>query len=297
MRDGVSDKAFAAGWSAVRRMPAPMARATFRGLADQAWLRHGRSVEQLEQNLRRVVPGASNRELRELSRESMRSYLRYWCEAFRLPDLSREQIVATHRCVDEHHMANAIAAGRGAVMVLPHMGNWDHAGAWACLTHAPLVTVAERLKPESLYERFLDYRRSLGMEVLPLTGEGGPFRTLLERAKAGRLIALVGDRDLSANGIPVTFFGEATRMPAGPAALALAAGAPLLPATLWYDGGLTVTRIHPAVTVPPEGGRAEKVAAMTQAVADVFAEGIAAHPQDWHMLQRLWLADLPEDRR
>jgi lauroyl/myristoyl acyltransferase len=291
MKDEIADLAYAAGWGTVRRMPGPVARATFRGIADQAWLRHGRSVEQLEKNLRRVVPEASTRELRELSRESMRSYLRYWCEVFRLPDLSHEQIVGSVRCEGEERIVQGLERGKGVVIPLPHMANWDHAGAWVTLAHAPLTTVAERLKPESLYERFLDYRRDLGMEVLPLTGGPPPFRTLLERAKQGRLIALVGDRDLTENGIGVSFFGERTSMPPGPAAIAVATGAVLLPATLSYDGPVLRIHIHEAVDVPAEGTRPEKVAAMTQACADVFADGIAKNPQDWHMLQRLWVGD------
>ena len=298
VQDQVSDWAFAVGWNAVRHMPAPVARTTFDLFADQAWLRHGPSVQQLERNLRRVVPDAADRELRELSRASMRSYLRYWREAFRLPNLSNEEIVSTHVCVDEHLLAKAIDDGKGVVLALPHMGNWDHAGAWLAIAHGGFTTVAERLKPESLYERFLTYRRSLGMEVLPLTGGGaGPFRTLLERARTGHVICLLADRDLTENGIAVTFFGETATMPAGPAALAIASGAALLPVTMWYEPGLSFTRIHAEVPVPATGTRAEKVAAMTQAVADVFAEGIAEHPQDWHMLQRLWRADLAEDRR
>jgi lauroyl/myristoyl acyltransferase len=291
VKDEIADLAYAVGWGTVRRMPGPVARATFRGIADQAWLRHGPSVQQLEKNLRRVRPDASTRELRELSRESMRSYLRYWCEVFRLPDLSHQEIVGTVKCEGEERIVQGLERGKGVVIPLPHMANWDHAGAWVTLAHAPLTTVAERLKPESLYERFLDYRRDLGMEVLPLTGGPPPFRTLLERAKQGRLIALVGDRDLTENGIPVTFFGEQTSMPPGPAAIAVATGAVLLPATLSYDGPVLRVHIHEAVEIPAGGSRPEKVAAMTQACADVFAAGIAKNPQDWHMLQRLWVGD------
>jgi KDO2-lipid IV(A) lauroyltransferase len=181
-------------------------------------------------------------------------------------------------------------------MTLPHLANWDHAGAWACLEHGGLTTVAERLRPEGLYERFVEYRERLGMEVLPLTGGGGPFRTLLERARSGRLICLLGDRDLTTNGVPVSFFGETATMPGGPAALSLASGAPLLPVTLWYEDDVTCLRIHPRVRPPDTGTRAEKVAALTQACADVFAAGIAKHPQDWHMMQRLWAADVPAGR-
>jgi KDO2-lipid IV(A) lauroyltransferase len=291
MRDELSELAFATGWGAVRRMPEPVARATFQAMADQAWVRHTASVQQLERNLRRVVPHAGSRELRELSRDSMRSYFRYWSEVFRLPDWSNERIVTTLLCEDEVILRDALSAG-GAVLSLPHAGNWDHAGAWACLTLQPLTTVAERLRPEGLYERFLAYRRALGMEVLPLSGAGGPFRTLLQRARDGHLICLLGDRDLTANGVPVSFFGERATMPAGPAALALASGAPLLPVTAWYEDGCSCVRIHPAVPEPTMGSRSEKVAAMTQVVADTFAGGIRKHPQDWHMLQPLWSADL-----
>jgi KDO2-lipid IV(A) lauroyltransferase len=225
----------------------------------------------------------------------MRSYLRYWQETFRLPDWSRERIVSRLRTVDEHIFVEALNSGRGAVLTLPHTGNWDHAGAWATLTHRPLVTVAERLKPEAVYERFLAYRRDLGMEVLPLTGGASPFRTLLQRTRAGGLVCLLGDRDLTSNGVQVTFFGEPTKMPPGPAALAVATGAPLVPATLWYDDDNTWVRFHEPLT-STAGARSEQVATLTQGCADAFAEGIAEHPADWHMMQPLWLADLDPER-
>lgn len=292
MRHRLTDAAYAAGWSLVRHLPEPVAHRSFRELADQAWRRRRGGVVQLERNLARVVPDAGPEELRALSREGMRSYLRYWREVFRLSDLSRQQIVESFVLEGQDRLAQALASGRGVVVPLPHSGNWDLAGAWFTITHARLTTVAERLQPESLYERFLDFRRSLGMEVLPLTGGEGPYATLRDRLRAGGFVALLGDRDLTRAGVPVTFFGEPTRMPAGPAALALETGAALMPATLWFDGDLARTRVHPEIPAPTSGTRSERVAAMTQAVADVFARGIAAHPQDWHMLQPLWVADL-----
>ncbi len=294
-KDEATEAAYAFGWSAVRKLPEPVARTLFNGIADQTWIRHGASVQQLEKNLRRVRPEASTRELRELSRASVRSYMRYWCEVFRLPDWSRERIVGSFHCINEDVLVAVLAAGKGAVLALPHMANWDHAGAWVTLTHQPLVTVAERLKPEALYERFLAYRRDIGMEVLPLTGGASPFRILLERTKAGGLICLLGDRDLTSNGVEVSFFGEPTKMPPGPAALALATGAPLVGATLWYEGADCWVKFHGPFPVP-EGSRQEQVALLTQDLADAFAEGIAEHPADWHMMQPLWLADLDPER-
>ena len=172
------------------------------------------------------------------------------------------------------------------------MGNWDLAGAWVNQVHAPLTTVVERLKPEALFDRFVDYRRSLGMEVLALTGEAPPFRTLLERLRAGHLICLVADRDLTSSGLPVQFFGEQARMPGGPAALAIASGAVLFPVSLWVQGDETVGCIHPQVVPPSDGDKASRIATTTQSVVSVFEKAIAEHPADWHMLQPLWDADV-----
>jgi KDO2-lipid IV(A) lauroyltransferase len=174
-------------------------------------------------------------------------------------------------------------------MVLPHSGNWDAAGAWCGLTGVPFTTVAERLKPESLYERFVAFRESLGMEVLPLTGgERPPYEVLAERLEAGGTICLLADRDLTPRGVDVTFFGATARMPAGPARLALATGANLMPTTLSFVGDSEwEIRFHDYV--PPTD-----LATMAQAVASAFEGAIAQHPADWHMLQKLWLDDLDD---
>jgi phosphatidylinositol dimannoside acyltransferase len=181
-------------------------------------------------------------------------------------------------------------------VALPHMGNWDHAGAWATLAHRPVVTVAERLKPEDLYEKFLHYRRSLGMDVIPLTGGDPPFPYLAEKLREGALVALLGDRDLGRAGVPVTFFGEKAKMPAGPAALAVDTGAALITACLYLEDGRNHVRFLPRVQVPTEGERSRRIFATTQLVAEQFEASIAAHPTDWHMLQKLWVADLDPAR-
>jgi KDO2-lipid IV(A) lauroyltransferase len=220
----------------------------------------------------------------------MRSYARYWLEAFRLPSLPTRAVLDGMVLENSELLFDAVAAGRGVIGALPHSANWDHAGAWACAQDLPLTTVAERLKPESLYRRFVAYREGLGMEILPTSGGAQPpLDILTSRLEQGRVVVLLADRDLSSRGIEVNFFGGRTRMPAGPALLALRTGAPLLVVSLWYDDKILRARIHPAVGVPSQGNTREKLSAMTQAMADEFAHGIAAHPQDWHMMQRLWL--------
>ncbi|MFI6209745.1 phosphatidylinositol mannoside acyltransferase [Streptomyces sp. NPDC051041] len=293
IRDQLSDALYGLGWGTVKKLPEPVAVRLGRTIADLAWKQRGAGVRRLEDNYARVVPGASPEQLAELSRAGMRSYLRYWMESFRLPVWSPERIEAAFDLEGLHHLTDGLATGRGVVLALPHLANWDLAGAWAITRLGiPFTTVAERLKPETLYDRFVAYREGLGMEVLPHDG-GAAFGLLARRLRAGGLVCLVADRDLSASGVEVEFFGATARMPAGPALLAQQTGALLLPATLWYDDSPVMRgRVHPPIEVPETGTRAERTSVMTQALADVFARGIADHPQDWHMLQRLWLADL-----
>ncbi|MEU4490962.1 phosphatidylinositol mannoside acyltransferase [Streptomyces purpurascens] len=292
-QDRLTDALYGLGWSTVKKLPEPVAVRLGHTIADLAWKQRGKGVRRLESNYARVVPDAGPERLAELSRAGMRSYLRYWMESFRLPAWSKERIKSGFAVKDIHYVTEGMASGKGVILALPHLGNWDLAGAWVTTELGiPFTTVAERLKPETLYDRFVAYREGLGMEVLPHSG-GTAFGTLARRLRDGGLVCLVADRDLSASGVEVDFFGDTARMPAGPALLAQQTGALLLPVTLWYDDSPVMQgRVHPAVEVPESGTRAEKTSVMTQALADAFATGIADHPEDWHMLQRLWLADL-----
>jgi phosphatidylinositol dimannoside acyltransferase len=299
LRDRLQATGYGCGATLVRILPESLVRPLFRVFADLIWRRHGRSVQQLERNLRRVVgPDVPAPEFNALVRDAMRSYGRYWLEFFRLPVLGPQRILGRMQFVGEELLVEALARGRGAVLALPHSGNWDHAGAWLVLRGYPFTTVAERLRPEKLFDRFVVVREKVGMEVLPLTGGGrNTFAVLLERLRAGRTLCLVAEREFGDGGIEVSFFGELAAMPAGPASLALATGAALLPAYLWYSdeggpGGSWCGWIHDEIKPPADGDRRAKIAAMTQELADRFAEGIAEHPRDWHMLQPMWLADV-----
>ncbi|MFJ8491690.1 phosphatidylinositol mannoside acyltransferase [Streptomyces sp. NPDC094038] len=291
--DRLTDSLYGLGWSTVRKLPEPVAVRLGNSVADLAWRQRGKGVQRLESNYARVRPDAGPERLRELSRAGMRSYLRYWMESFRLPSWSEERIRGGFVPKDVHHLTDGLASDRGVILALPHLANWDLAGAWVTTElETPFTTVAERLKPETLYDRFVAYREGLGMEVLPHSG-GSAFGTLARRLRDGGLVCLVADRDLSASGIEVDFFGDTARMPAGPALLAQQTGALLLPVTLWYDDTPVMQgRVHAPIEVPDSGDKASKTSVMTQALADAFATGITDHPEDWHMLQRLWLGDL-----
>jgi KDO2-lipid IV(A) lauroyltransferase len=190
-----------------------------------------------------------------------------------------------------------MAAGRGVIFALPHMGNYEQAGAWIVRRGAgSFTTVVERLASSTVFDKFLEFRQSLGMEVVPHAGGADPSVFLAQRLREGRLVCLVCDRDLGASGIEVEFFGEKARMAAGPAALAVETGAALMPVTLWFEGADWGARIYPEIPQPPGGDRREKIAVMSQQMARVFEQGISEHPQDWHMLHKVFVADLDPAR-
>jgi len=292
----LADLGYAAGWKLVRDMPEPAARRLFTAAADYAYRKDGKGTQRLRANLRRVVgPEMPDDELDALVRAGLRSYARYWREAFRLPSRTHQQHLDDFRVANWHLLKKLLDDG-GVIMALNHSGNWDVAGAWVTAMGWKLTTVMERLKPESVYERFVEYRRSIGFEMIPLTGgEQPPFDLLVDRLREGATVPLLADRDLSRRGVEVTFFGGRTRMPSGPALLAIRTGAPLLVIDVWYDEESTRGYVNPPIEIPgPETGTLrERVAVVTQRMATMFEAAIARHPQDWHMLQRVWLDEPP----
>lgn len=302
-------RGYALAWRWGPHLPGPLVRAATAAAADLTWLRHGAGVRRLESNLRRVRPELAPAELRRLSRAGMRSYLRYFGEAFTLPGSSAEQIAARVRVVGRENVQRHLDAGRQVVMALGHLGNWDLAGAWASASLAPVTTVAERLEPEELFQEFVGFRESLGMRILPLTGGSDVFRALVRASRTGPgVMPLLADRDLTARGVEVQLFGETARVAAGPAALTVMTGAPLCPVGITYErlaGGRRrragtpwglVVEFFPAIAVPEDLPHRDRVQAVSQAWVDRLATVISAHPQDWHMLQRVFISDLDPSR-
>lgn len=282
--------AFRAAWAVMPRIPERTARRLARLIADFSWLRNGKGVRQLQRNLGRVVL-ADPQEVRDLTREALRKYADYWRSLFQLSGWSLEDI--TGRVVFHHieRVEQALASGRGVVIASTHSGNWDIAGIAVAQHFNGVSTVAERLKPEALFEAFVAHRAPYGLEIFPHRGGARPaFEFLKERAEQGRLVALVSDRDLSRRGIEVDFFDGRARMAAGPAAVAAATGAALIPCAMWVDGDTVHLLAHEPLTVPD--GIEDVVPYLTQRLADIYARDIALHPTDWHMLQPVWLDDL-----
>lgn len=292
MKDRLVEAGYAAGWRLVRALPERTVASLFRAGADRAVAKRGPAVQRLAQNLSQVVGGPVPG---ELLRDAMRSYARYWLEAFRLSSQSPAQLRECFHLDGIKHLAKAHEEGTGAIVALPHAGNWDAAGAMVTATGLPLTTVVERLRPEGLYRRFVAFRESLGMTIIPHSGGAPPIDELVRALRAGHIVPLLADRDLSRRGVEVDFFGGKTKMPAGPALLAIRTGAPLFVVNMWYQPEVPCGQTVGPLAVPgPEVGSLDiRVRVLTQRVADELARGIAAHPQDWHMLQKMWLSGPP----
>lgn len=293
--DALAVGGYRLGWATVRRLPERTAYTVFEQIADLTVARGGKGVDRLRSNYATVRPELGASELDDLVRDGMRSYMRYYCEAFRLPDRSPEEVRALVRAEGDGPVRAELAEGRPVVCFLGHLGNWDLAGAWGTRELAPVVTVAERLKPEEVYAEFLAFRESLGMTILPLTGGGDVFGELRGHLGRAVMMPLLADRDLTDRGIEVDLLGHRAKMAAGPAALALGSGAALHPVSIHYEPlpgsswrRRTVITFHDRVPVPQSGTTRAKAAAMTQVCANALGSAIREHTEDWHMLQRVF---------
>jgi KDO2-lipid IV(A) lauroyltransferase len=274
-------------WKLIGALPEKIAYALANQISDFIYFRNGKGVKRLRSNYKRVLPNLGQRELSNLTKAGMRSYLRYWFDTFRLNKWSKSRIINTTEVVRENLLRDPIAVKQGCIVALPHAGNWDHAAAYFCSTGINLTAVVEKLKPEAIFKKFLDYRQSIGIE--PISHKEKTIPLLTQRLQEGKLIALVADRDMSRNGIEVNFIGGIAKMPSGPAILAINTGAPLITAYIRYtDKGIKI--IFDQVIIPTNlQNEDEKISAVTQLMADNFAKHIKESPVDWHMLQRVWV--------
>ena len=274
-------------WKVIGILPEKTAYKLANFVSDRIFRINGKGVKRLRSNYKRVMPNISERELEELTKDGMRSYLRYWFDTFRLNKWSKSRIIETTFVVHENLLRDPIETKEGCIIALPHAGNWDHAAAYFCSTGIPLTAVVEKLKPEAIFKKFLAYRQSIGIEAISHREKTIPI--LIERLNQGKLIALVADRDMSRNGIEVNFLGGIAKMPAGPAILAIKTGSPLVTAYIRYlNKGIEIT-FDETIKLPVTGSEEEQIKIVTQSMSDNFAKRIKDSPVDWHMLQRIWV--------
>jgi KDO2-lipid IV(A) lauroyltransferase len=279
---------YSALWKLVRYLPEGIAYKVFESLAGISYRRNGKRVQRLRSNYRHVAPDVSAVELEEMVKDGLRSAMRYWCDTFRISDWSTEKTLQSTATNNENFLFEPIEKKRGVIVAVPHAGNWDHAGAYFCAKGARVNTVAEHLKPERLFRKFLAHRERMGMNVLDL--DAGVLSELEMILKdRGELVALVSDRDLSKSGIDVHFFGATARMPAGPARLAYDTGADLITAFVAYRREGIEVFFTPPIAVDRAAEKSREIARVTQVIAARFEDAIRKNPTSWHMQQRIFI--------
>ena len=246
----------------------------------------------VERHMRRVRPNASSIEIRRLTQQVFDSYARYYLESFRLPTLTSAQVAASFTVEGYHeNMLPALDRGKGVILALPHLGGWEWAGRWAADLGNKMTVVVEPIQPPELFEWFADLRRKFGMTVIPLGPDAGP--AVLKSLRNNEVLCLLSDRDITGGGIEVEFFGERTKLPAGPATLAIRTGAALLPTAAYFtDRGVG----HHGVIGAPmncerHGKLREDVQRITQELAYELETLIRRAPEQWHLLQPNWPSD------
>jgi KDO2-lipid IV(A) lauroyltransferase len=246
----------------------------------------------LRRNFRRVLgPQASPVELERCVRGAFHSYAHYWVEAARTGSLSHRKLLANWGIEGLEHVREALGRGRGVVLALPHLGNWEYGGRVFAEIGIPMAAVAEVLEPPELYEWFVEQRERLGIEIFAL--RAGMSGELLKALAAGKALCLLADRDLAGNGVVVDFFGEETTLPGGPATLALRSGAALATCAVYHDPrtGRHFAHVNPEIDCTRQGTVREDVARITRQIAAEMEVLIRRAPEQWHMFQPNWPAD------
>lgn len=274
-------------WKLIALLPEISAYKLADYVSDRIYKKNGKGIKRLRGNYARVMPEYSTQNLEELTKLGMRSYLRYWFDTFRLSTWSKNRIISTTQVIRENLLRDPIQSKQGCIVALPHAGNWDHAAAYFCSTGITLTAVVEKLKPEAIFKKFLAYRESIGIEAISHKEKTIPILT--QRLQDGKLIALVADRDMSRNGVEVNFFGKTSKMPSGPAILAIKTGAPLITAYVRYTPDGIQIIFDETIKPTNSGNEEDQIKIITQSIADNFAKRIKEYPVDWHMLQRIWI--------
>ncbi|MEM7340439.1 MAG: phosphatidylinositol mannoside acyltransferase [Actinomycetota bacterium] len=286
---------FQAASAVTRVVPLDALSLTASGLARQLGPRiMPDKVDQLARHIQRVNPGLDEATARAAAARGLGSYARYWVESFKLPHASTTVVDRGFSVIGYEHVEASLTSGLGPILVLPHLGGWEWAAAWlGKVVGVRVSAVVERLEPDDVFEWFVDLRSAYGIDVIPLGPDAiGRLATAVHERN---IVCLLSDRDIDGTGVEVSFFGENTTLPAGPALLARRTGAPLLPTAVYFRGRSRLGYVDPAIRSDPDRRLRADVKATTQALAHAMERLIEAAPEQWHMLGPNWPSDHDQD--
>ncbi len=284
-------------WRIIPKLPPDLVAAVGGGIGSLVAVRNGPSVKQLRRNMARLT---GKQPSRKEVRQAVASYFRCFAQQFSLSGWKAEYLRTSCNYPQAAQTRQLMKDGP-VVLALTHSGYWDLAGAWFCQNCGGIVTVAEKLDPPELYEKFVDFRESIGMEILGVGPGEKIFDQLVEKVQGRELLVpLLADRDISGSGIKVTLGDSEALVAAGPAALALKLGRPLIAGHIVYEkhGRRWKIRAHftDPIAVPELNPGESEVEALTRAWVAAVEPAMQAGVVDWHMMQKLFLPDLDPAR-
>ena len=265
------------------------------GLASAASVGAAQAMRQrravVARNLKRIDPTLRGPRLERAIRATFESYARYWVDS--LPAAVSQPRGGRRRVrvpgLRPHPLA--LRAGKGCILALPHLGGWEWAGRWMVDRGHQLTVVVEPIEPPELFDFFVEFRRSLGMNVVGLGQGAGP--AVVKALQENHVVCLVCDRDIQGGGIEVEFFGEKTTMPAGPATVALRTGAPIMPTGVYFTSRRNghLADVRSPLPMERTGRLRDDIERITKALTVQLEDLIRRAPEQWHMMQPNWPAD------
>ncbi|NOX28987.1 MAG: phosphatidylinositol mannoside acyltransferase [Actinobacteria bacterium] len=293
--DQVRDKgtvgAYRTGAFLARLLPERIAQALPRSVGPALAKMAPTKAAMLRRHLQRANPNYAGRELDAAVSGGFESYARYYMESFRLPGRSDADLDSGIEVPDFHHISDALAQGNGCILALPHLGGWEWAGFWLTTVKGlPTTVVVEQLDPPELFDWFANLRQEFGMKIIVADSNAGvEVAAALSR---NEIVCLLCDRDVMGGGVDVEFFGETTKLPAGPAMLGLRKGTPVLPVGVYFrPDGTHLGVVRPPLDLERKGKFRADVAAGTQLLANELEGLIERAPDQWHLLQPNWPSD------
>ncbi len=244
-------------------------------------------------NLRHVLgPTATEAQVRATARQAWRNYFRVLAEFLSLRKMTRAGILARVREVHGiEHVEQALARGRGVILVGVHHGSWDLAAVLATSLGWPITAIADTYRYPPLNDWVFAPRQAWGLRIISAR-EPQALRAAFKCLKDGEVLALVIDRPMNGEGVPVRFFDANLSFPPGAAAIALRTGATVIPGYFARQPDDTfVAGLLPPVEYTPCGDRETDVRGLTQAIVTRLEEIIRRYPEQWYAFQPLWDED------
>jgi lauroyl/myristoyl acyltransferase len=252
------------------------------------WLNPAHSHKAVENYAIVLADDTSAARVRLMARRSFRNYAKSLFDFFRQASVDPDLYEADAVITGFDHLDNALAQGRGVIVVTPHFGNWDLAGGLVAARGYPFAALADTFSPPEVDELVRGMRARLGLGSIPLGS--GTLRRTLAMLRRNQMVAFLCDGPQREGGVEVTFFGQRAWLPGGPARFALRSGAPMLfgyvgrrPGDRTFFGGFS-----PLDAYTPTGDEATDVRGLTQEWVARLEDLLRQYPDQWYMFRRMW---------